>query len=225
VIVMSATVRDVMTTRVVAVRRDASFREMAAMLRQERISAFPVIDDDGRVIGVVSEADMLIKEADKSGRPGLFSLWRRRQRDKAAAVTAAELVTSPPVTIRPDAGVAEAARLMYENRVKRLPVVNQTQHLIGIISRADVLSVFSRSDEEIKREVGQVILDQFPAHPAPFRVTVKDGVVTVAGRPETDEVGRGIVDAVRHIEGVVAVRDRLSYPRDEAVAQIPRPVL
>jgi CBS-domain-containing membrane protein len=225
VIVMSATVRDVMTTRVVAVRRDASFREMAAMLRQERISAFPVIDDDGRVIGVVSEADMLIKEADKSGRPGLFSLWRRRQRDKAAAVTAAELMTSPPVTIRPDAGVAEAARLMYENRVKRLPVVNQTQHLIGIISRADVLSVFSRSDEEIKREVGQVILDQFPAHPAPFRVTVKDGVVTVAGRPETDEVGRGIVDAVRHIEGVVAVRDRLSYPRDEAVAHIPRPVL
>ena len=125
---MSATVRDVMTTRVVSVRKDASFREMAAMLRSTRISAFPVIDDAGRVIGVVSEADLLVKEAVQADGASLLAALRHIREDaKAAGVTAGDLMTSPAVTIGPDAPVEEAARVMYDRRIKRLPVVNASR--------------------------------------------------------------------------------------------------
>jgi CBS domain-containing protein len=211
---VSVTVRDVMTTRVVAVRKDASFKEMAAMLRTSRISAFPVVDDAGRVIGVVSEADLLVKEAVQAdGTSVLAALRHFREEDKAAATTAGELMTGPAVTIGPDAAVAEAARRMYDHRVKRLPVVNEAGQLLGIISRVDVLSVFDRPDEQIRREVIQQVLpDVLAEDPHGIDVTVRDGIVTVTGRLRGDHQGRAIAEAVRHVQGVVAVRDRLSYP-------------
>jgi len=139
------TVGDVMTTRVVAVHKDASFKEMIVKMREFRISAFPVVDHEGRVIGVVSEADMLNKEADLAADVGpLASILRFRDHEKSAAVTAGELMTSPPVVIGPDAPVTEASRRMRDRRVKRLPVINSSRHLIGIVCRADVLSVFGR---------------------------------------------------------------------------------
>lgn len=116
------------------------------------------------------------------------------------------------MTIGPDAPAQEAARLMYDRRVKRLPVVNGTGHLIGIVSRVDVLAVFSRPDREIRTEItGDLLLERFLVDPAALEVAVRDGIVTIAGEPETDEVGREIVAAIRHVEGVVAVRDRLRY--------------
>ena len=210
---MGSTVKDVMTTQVVAVRKAASFKEMAVKMRDSRIGAFPVLDDGGRVIGVVSAADMLNKEADlATGPEPLSSLLRFGDREKAAGVTAAELMTSPAVTIGPDAPVAEAARLMRDRRVKRLPVVNATGHLIGVISRADVLSIFTRPDEQIRHEViEEVIRNGALVRPQGFTVTVHDGIVTLAGRPENDGAGRDLIEAVQHIEGVVSVRDELSY--------------
>jgi predicted transcriptional regulator len=102
---------------------------------------------------------------------------------------------------------------MYDRRVKRLPVVDSEGHLLGIVSRADVLSVFDRADEDISREIqNQVILQEFLADPKSFTVTVKDGVVTMEGKPETNDLGHEIVRRVRHVPGVVAVRDRLNYP-------------
>jgi CBS domain-containing protein len=155
---MGSTVRDVMTTQVVAVRKTASFKEMVVKMRDSRISAFPVLDGAGRVIGVVSEADMLNKEADLAVGPGtLSSMLRFGDREKAAGVTAAELMTSPPVTIGPDAPVAEAARLMRDRRVKRVPVVSHTGHLIGIVSRADVLRIFARPDADIRQQLRLVL--------------------------------------------------------------------
>lgn len=219
---MRSTVGDVMTTHVVAVRKDASFKEMVARMRESRISAFPVIDQEGRVIGVVSEADMLDKEADHAAaRAPLAAVLRFREHDKATGITAAELMTSPPVTIGPEAPVEEAARLMRDRRVKRLPVINATGHLIGIISRSDVLSVFTRPDEQIRREAAHEVLSgQFLVGPQRSDVTVRDGIVTISGRPETDQLGRDLIEVVRNIEGVVAVRDRLSYagesPRETA---------
>jgi CBS domain-containing protein len=209
---MSATVRDVMTTRVVSVRTDASFKEMAAMLRSTRISAFPVIDDAGRVIGVVSEADMLVKEAVQAdGSSMLAALRHFREDDKAAGVTAGELMSSPAVTIGPDAPIEEAARLMYDRRVKRLPVVTATGRLLGIISRVDVLSVFSRPDEEIRDEVVHRVLPGVVAcKPGDFDVAVRDGIVTISGVAQDDQAARAILGAVRHVQGVVAVRDRFS---------------
>jgi CBS domain-containing protein len=209
---MRSTVRDLMTERVVAVRKDASFKEMIARMRESQISAFPVIDGAGKVIGVVSEADMLNKEAEQAGAGSIASILRFRGHEKAAGITAGELMTSPPVTIGPDALVVEAARLMRDRRVKRLPVTNATGRLIGIVTRADVLSVFTRPDEKIRHEVTEEISrGDLLVQPEGFNVTVRDGIVTLTGRPETDQAGHDLVEAVKHIEGVVTVRDQLRY--------------
>ena len=210
---MNTAVKDVMTTRVIWVKKDATFREMAIALRQNRVSAFPVIDDDGKVVGIVSEADLLTKEA-MDGEPGVFSgILHRRDAGKARGVIAGDLMTTAVVTIAPEDTVERAARLMYERKVKRLPVVDANGHLVGIISRADVLSVFDRPDSDIRKEIlDEVILNQFLADPNDFDVTVKEGVVTLAGDPESSEVGHEIVRQAHHVQGVVAVRDRFSYP-------------
>jgi CBS domain-containing protein len=210
---MNAMVRDVMTASVVAVRSDTSFKDMATLLGSSRVSAFPVVDETGKVLGVVSEADMLIKEAGQASHPGLFAGLRRgRDHERAAGVTAGELMTTCPVTIGPDEPVEQAAFLMYDRGIKRLPVVDGTGHLIGIVSRADVLSVYARPDDDIRREVtDQVILGSLLVDPARFTVTVQSGIVTLSGRPETDQVGQQIVDAVSRVQGVVTVRDRLEY--------------
>ena len=213
---MSSTVRDVMSTHVIAARQSASFKEMAAMLRNQRVSAFPVIDDDNKVIGVVSETDLLAKEALEGTVPRtLQSMTRQRVQSQVNGVTAADLMTKPAVTIGPDEPVAHAARLMYNQRVKRLPVISDDGVLIGIVTRSDVLSVYSRPDAEIQHAVIQdLILGTYRFNPDRFTVTVKDGIVTIEGTPETTPAGHDIIGAVRHMEGVVAVRDRLSYPSD-----------
>ena len=215
---MRSTVKDVMTTQVVAVREDASFKEMVAQMRDSRVSAFPVIDDAGKVIGVVSEADMLNKEADQAS-PGTFaSMLRFRDHEKAAGVTAADMMTSPVATIGPDELVVDAARLMRDRRVKRLPVTNATGHLVGIVSRVDVLSVFTRPDAGIQHEaIEEVIRGGFLVRSQPFTVTVHDGIVTLSCRPENDRAGQELTERLRQIEGVVTVRDELSYAGTRAL--------
>lgn len=212
---MSATVKDVMTTHVVAVRKNASFKDMAISLREHRVSAFPVLDDEDRVVGVVSEADLLAKEALDLAEPGLVaSMLHHREQAKAAGVTAADLMSRPPVTIGPLEPVTHAARLMHARKVKRLPVVDEAGRLVGIVARSDVLSVYSRADSDIGHEITErVMLDTLLTDPARFTVTVKDGIVTVLGIPETAVVGHDMIEEIRHVEGVVSVRDRLSYPR------------
>jgi CBS-domain-containing membrane protein len=209
---MSATVKDVMSTHVIAVRTSASYKEIAAMLRAQRVSAFPVIDEDNKVIGVVSEADLLTKEAFEGTLPSVLGgMAHQRERSKVTAVSAADLMTKPPVTIGPDESVTDAARLMYSTRVKRLPVIRDDGTLIGIVTRSDVLSVYSKPDAEIEHEITHdLIAGTFRCDPARFTVTVKDGIVTIEGTPESTPVGHDIIDAARHVEGVVAVRDRLS---------------
>jgi CBS domain-containing protein len=217
---MKTTVRDVMTTRVVWVKQDAPFKQLAAALREHRVSAFPVLDDDGKVIGVVSEADMLTKEAlagGYDGMPGMIAgLLRHKEQEKARGITAADLMTAPAVTVGAQDTVEQAARVMYQRKVKRLPVVDDQGHLTGIVSRADLLAVFDRSDEDIHTEItSKVILEEFLVDPDTIAVTVRDGVVTLTGIPQTTEVGHKIVSQIRHVQSVVAVRDRLSYPPPE----------
>jgi CBS domain-containing protein len=213
---MSATVKDVMSTHVFAVRDIATFKEIATTLHEQRVSAFPVIDEDNKVIGVVSEADLLAKEALEGTVPRtLPSLTQQSVRRRVNAVTAADLMTKPAVTIGPGETVIHAARLMYDRRVKRLPVTRDDGTLIGIVTRSDVLSVYSRPDTEIQHQVTQdLILGTFLCDPDRFTVTVKNGIVTIEGKPETTRVGLDIISAIRHMEGVVFVRDRLSYPPD-----------
>jgi CBS-domain-containing membrane protein len=174
------------------------------------------------VIGVVSAADLVAKEA-VAGESQIFTgplagLLHRQELEKARGVTAGELMTGPPVTVGPDDPVSQAAQLMYDRRVKRLPVVDSAGRLAGIVSRTDVLSVFSRPDEVILKQItDDVILTTYLMDPLRFRITVKDGVVTMSGDPESALVGHEIIGTIRHVEGVVAVRDRLDYPSDEPV--------
>ena len=200
---MNTYVRDIMTTDVVTVRPDTPHQTVAAMLRQHRVSGFPVADDDGKVVGVVTETDLVALVA-----------GRRHRRHRAAEqATAGDLMSHPAVTVGPDDPVTTAALLMRKRRLQRLPVVNRDGELVGIVSRSDVLSVFQRSDEEIRREVTQdVIADGFFTDPGRFRVTVHNGIVTLEGAPGSTLLGTAIAGQVEHLEGVVAVRDRFTYP-------------
>ena len=213
---MTTTVQDVMTARVVSVPESAGYKDIVTLLRRHRVSAVPVVDSAGRVTGVVSEADLLAKQTAPALPAGAVRMaWRLRERSKASAVTAAELMTSPAVTVLPDADVAKAARLMRDRQVKRLPVVDADGRLAGIVSRMDVLSVYERPDAQIRGEVATgVIAGRFLLDPPDFEVTVRSGIVTITGQAETRAVALGLLGAVRDVEGVVAVRDRLSYPPD-----------
>jgi len=212
---MKAVVRDVMSSLPIAVLETTPFREIAGRLRECRVSAFPVLDADGKVRGVVSEADLLVKEA-MLGEPAsvggfLAGIAHHAARAKARGITAADLMTSPAVTIGPDDTVEHAARLMFTRKVKRLPVVDPDGRLVGIISRTDVLAVFNRADAEIRQEImSEVITGR--SEPSWYSVIVKDGVVTMEGTPETAAIGHDLVRRAWHVQGVVAVRDRLGYP-------------
>jgi CBS domain-containing protein len=212
---MSAVVKDVMSTHPVSVTRDASFKELAARLFELGVSGFPVVDDDGKVIGVVSEADMLAKEAREYGYHGLramaAAMVHRTERRKADGVTAADLMTSPAVTVTAEDMVEHAASLMYDRKLKRLPVVDAAGKLAGIISRVDVLAVFDRLDEEIRVEIVTQVIPRL-SEPSWYSVLVTDGVVTVEGTPETVSIGHQVLRQIRQVQGVVAVVDRLVYP-------------
>jgi CBS domain-containing protein len=213
-------VRDVMTAEVITVAQDAPFVDIATALRRHHVSAFPVLNAAGEVIGVVSESDLLAKLAlsgGEDGEPGFITgILHQHQAEKARAVTAGELMTAPPVTVSPDDTVEHAAQLMYKRQVKRLPVTDDARHLAGIISRTDVLAVYGRPDHEIGEEIRRDILQtEEPAAPGTFDVSVTAGVVTLAGAPRTVGQANHIVARVRHVQGVVAVRDRLDRPPAE----------
>jgi CBS domain-containing protein len=208
---MSATVKDVMTTRVVAVKRNADFKQIVSVLRRFRVSACPVINDAGHVVGVVSEADLLYKEANGKVPAGLIRRrWRLGEESKANAVTAGRLMTAPAVTIHPDASVTVAARMMQDRWIKRLPVVGDDGLLIGIVTRSDVLSVYERPDEDILAEIlTDVIVGEFGLDASAFEVTVTSGIVTICGLTEQPGTALALAARLRRVEGVVAVRDRL----------------
>jgi CBS domain-containing protein len=196
----------VMTTRVVALRESADFKEIVCTLRRFRVSACPVLDEADRVIGVVSEADLLFKEI--GPRMGRLS-----EQAKAAAVTAYQLMTAPAVVTRPEASVADAARLMHDKQVKRLPVLGRDGKLVGIVTRSDVLSVYERPDAEILDEVIKgIIFQEFALDAERLDVSVRSGIVTISGVVDRRDAALALLARVAHAEGVVAVRDRMKYP-------------
>lgn len=205
-------VSDVMSQTVVAVGRDAPFKEIVRTMEQWKVSAMPVLEGEGRVVGVVSEADLLPKEEFRDSDPSLVE-QRRRLSDlaKAGAVTAGELMSAPAVTVHPDATLAQAARIMAVRRVKRLPVVDDVDMLQGIVSRADLLKVFLRSDEEIEEEVRRTVVSYlFPALSHAIHVNVREGVVTLRGHIRDTSLISVAVRLVRAVEGVVDVEPHLT---------------
>jgi CBS-domain-containing membrane protein len=213
---MASLVADVMTYNVVAVRQQAEFKDIVAVMNRRRVSAFPVLDSHNRVIGVVSEADLLPREAYQAGRKQAGSGHGGHARKipaKASALTAGELMSSPAITIGPRVPVAEAAAVMHSKKVKRLPVVDEAGRLVGIVSRVDLLGVYDRPDEEIRAEINErVLAGDFVFDPGEFAVAVDNGIVTIAGRLAGHDVAMSVLQAIWDVAGVVDVRDRLTYP-------------
>ncbi|MBC6463002.1 CBS domain-containing protein [Actinomadura sp. HBU206391] len=222
------TVQDVMTRAVVAAYQHTSFKNIAQIMIQRGITALPVICDGRKVIGVVSEADLLTKEQHKDDekRPWLESRHDRLSRAKARAVTAEELMTTPAITIRPDTTIAQAARLLDRHRIKRLPVVDDQNVLLGIVSRRDLLRVFARPDEEIREEIIQEVLTRLlMADPEAVSINVSNGIVTLGGTLEQRSLIPIVTRLIAATEGVVDVIDELGYVDDdttEAAHRVPR---
>ncbi|MFF7969883.1 CBS domain-containing protein [Streptomyces sp. NPDC007905] len=207
-------VNDVMTRTVVALRTGAAFKDIVKTMREWSVSALPVLDADGRVGGVVSEADLLPKEEYREGDLARYGETQRSaEARRADAVTAGELMTAPAVTVSPHATLGHAARVMARHRVKRLPVVAPDGTLKGIVSRSDLLNVFLRDDADIAEEVRRdVVVRLFGTHTAAVRIEVHDGVVTLTGRVHETALVPLAARLARAVAGVVDVRCALSGP-------------
>jgi CBS-domain-containing membrane protein len=211
-------VRDVMTTEVVTAEPSTPFKEIAGRLAQHRISAVPVVDVGRRVLGIVTEADLLLKQEHPDPKATVPLIWTRRRRQKpakAAAAVAGKLMTAPAVTVPPTATVTEAARRMHTARVKRLPVVDERGQMLGIVSRADLLKVFTRPDEAIRSEIINDVVGDLIMNPSRFVIGVDDGVVVLEGEAERSSLIPYLVRAVHHVEGVVRVENKLSFDVDD----------
>ncbi|MFF7236926.1 CBS domain-containing protein [Streptomyces collinus] len=205
-------VDDVMTRATVAVGRNALFKDIVERMDQWKVSALPVLEGDGRVIGVISEADLLPKEEFRDSDPDRSTQMRRLpDLAKAGAVRAEELMSTPAVTVHADATLAEAARIMALRHVKRLPVVSSEGVLEGVVSRGDLLKVFLRPDNDLADEIRRDIVDVlFPAPVEPIHVMVTDGIATLTGRVGDPARIPLAARSVRGVEGVVGVECRLT---------------
>ncbi|MBX7553299.1 CBS domain-containing protein [Streptomyces sp. NPDC004232] len=217
-------VSDVMTQTVAAVGRRALFKEVAQLMQDRQVSALPVIEGGGRVVGVVSEADLLTKEELRDDPDaGYLQLRQPVDMAKADALTAGDLMSSPAVTVRAGATLAEAARTMARAGVKRLPVVDEGGLLAGVVSRADLLKVFLRDDEDIAEEVRREIVSYlFPLSTSAVQVEVHDGVVLLTGRVRDNALVPVAARLVRAVEGVVDVQFDLARD-DRGVSGAGRP--
>ena len=212
---MLGTVGDVMTRDVVTAGADTPFKELVRLLGAHRISALPVVEG-GRLLGVVSEADLALKvelpPLAREPAPHL-ALWAGRRRTatvKTAATQTGKLMTSPAVTVLVTATLAEAARLLHSRQVKRAPVVDGDGRLVGIVTRSDLLRPYLAGDRQLAAAVVSEVLDARLGLPwGSVRVEAEDGVVTLTGRVSRAPAARSLVDAVGRFDGVVGVVDRL----------------
>jgi len=221
-------VGSVMTTDVVRAEYGTPFKKVARLLADHRISGLPVVDDDEKVVGVISETDLMIRQAETPDpyetkrRFRLAELTRgaRRQAAKAKARTAGQLMSEPPVVVHAADTIVEAARTMAQRRVERLPVLDEEERLVGIVTRRDLLQVFLRSDAEIRDEViEEVLVRTLWLAPRTVEVSVVEGVVTLDGHMERRSETEIAVSMTRQIDGVVAVVDKLTYHLDDSRLQ------
>lgn len=218
---MSWTVGDVMTKDVVTVGPDTDFKTCVDLLRVKGVSALPVVDGDF-VLGIVSEHDLLLKEENRDSEVHL----RRREVNQARGRTARDVMTSPALCVGLEASLAGTARLMHKRAVKRLPVLDATGRLVGIVSRHDLLKAFLRSDESIQHEVRTALLEkELWIDNRAVDVNVRDGVVTLTGELETKSLADLLTRLVGEVEGVVGVDSRLGFRLDDSHIKSPLPAM
>jgi CBS domain-containing protein len=214
-------IKEIMTTDVQTVRSATPLKEAAAVLAEHRISGLPVVDAEGYVVGVISEGDILFKESGKTEKRSLFERLVAAPASgidvKLAATTAGEAMSAPALTIGPRRSVSEAATVMIDEGVNRLPVVDDDGKLIGIVTRADLVRAFVRSDEDVAREIREdVIRRTLWIEPNTIEVTVEDGEVRLSGEVETKGDAELIPSFVQRVPGVVSVLSKLRWPEAAA---------
>ena len=214
--VMARHVAGLMDVNAKTVAKDATFKDVARLLAEERVSAIPVTSDDGRVVGVVSEADLILRD-ESFGIRWLPDGWTKRSiRRKAHAATAGELMSSPAVTVGPDAGLSEAAAIMRKRTIKQLPVCDDAGRLIGVLSRADLMREYLREDTDLAFDVANLLWHKMSLPRDEVRFSIEDGVVTVEGVVDHRVQVPEILDRVKGIAGTVDVVDRLRWTHDDA---------
>jgi CBS domain-containing protein len=213
-------VQDVMTPEVVVVAPDCGFKRIVDILAESRVSAVPVVDASGVVIGIVSEADLLHKAENRPDMPTTHVFEgraRRESRAKATGRTAGDLMSSPAITIDPSESIVTAARAMERSRVKRLPVVDKASgRLVGIVARRDLLRPYLRPDDEIKDDVAiHVLRDSMWIDPAGIEIVVDDGRVLLRGRVDRRTTAAIAARLVQALDGVVTVDNELTWDFDD----------
>jgi CBS domain-containing protein len=221
-------VEKIMTRDVLTVAPETSLREVALLLSTNHVSGVPVCAPDGSVLGIVSEADIVRREEGFSPNPGRVSSWLLRkidgELDKIAARTAGEAMTAPALTARPGQQVSDVARLMTLQKINRLPVVSYGR-LVGIVSRADLVRAFHRTDEELEREIrDEVLWDIFLLPPEAFRLTVDGGIVTIRGTVRTAADAGSITRCLRGVPGVLEVKSDLVARESGSTRRMPLPL-
>ncbi|MEU6379910.1 CBS domain-containing protein [Streptomyces sp. NPDC046909] len=218
-------VGSVMTSDVVRATYGTPFKEVARLLAEHRISGLPVVDEDEKVIGVISETDLMVRQAETPDpyEPEHRFHWprltpsARARRTKARARTAGQLMSHPAVTVPADATIVEAARTMAHRGVERLPVLDAEERLVGIVTRRDLLQVFLRPDAEIRATVMDEVLQRaLWLPPQTVDVDVHQGVVTLTGQMERRSETTMAVHMCRQMDGVVAVVDKLTFRFDDS---------
>jgi CBS domain-containing protein len=215
---MNRMVADVLASPVISVQPGTSFKGMIQLLDEHQISALPVVDSQGHLLGIVSETDLLRKEEHPPRDPTRFVAGFSKSRKPAepAGTTAADYMSTPVITIPPGASLASAARLLHEHNVRHLPVVGPDGKVVGIVARRDLLSVFLQADAAIRHKIITAVLRQTFNLPAgAIEVDVDDGVVTLTGCVPWHSTARETLDRVRALDGVVDVVDRLSWAHDD----------
>jgi CBS domain-containing protein len=213
-------VHDLMTRAVITARRETSLKEVATLLAQRGISGLPVVDDNGRVLGVVSEGDILFKERGPLERKGMLARLSRTagadHQPKFEAQTAGQAMTAPAETIAPWRSVAAAAAQMLEAGVNRLPVVDDEGRLVGIVTRADLVRAFVRPDAEIEREIREEVLERalLLETPAAINVEVDQGKVTLGGTLRIRTDVEFLLALVARVPGVVEVDSSINWQED-----------
>jgi CBS domain-containing protein len=211
---MTRRVGDLMDVGAVALVEDATVKDVARSMSEFRVSALPVIDVHRHVVGVVSEADLILKDEGSFGEPWLLERRARRDaRRKMRATTAGELMTAPATVIGPEADVADLARSMREQRLKCVPVCDPDGRLLGVISRLDLVREFLRDDSEIADEVRRILRVEMSL--GDLRCDVNDGVVTLEGLVEHRSQVPGILERIRGVAGSIDVVGRLNWMEDD----------
>lgn len=224
-------VRDVMTSVVITVQPETSLKEVATILSRCGISGVPVVAEDERVVGVVSEVDILFKERGPTEREGtlarLSTAFGRDGQRKPAAQTAAEAMTAPAKTIAPWRPVSAAAAQMLEESVNRLPVVDEEDRLVGIVTRADLVRAFARSDAEIEREIREEVLERALLLETPGAVTVAvdEGNVTLEGAVRMRTDAEFVPALVAKVPGVIRVDSSIGWQEDNRTHRSTPPVV